>query len=229
MQEQHESRHAWQKLILPAVLGIVAAVCYYRAVAAQVTPSIFVRVKRPIAKGEIIRQADLQSLSLRGETESFRQTALTWMQAGRAIGARASRQIYSGDVLLLSDVEIDDQIYPIPKGEEPREILISDQQSVAISVPDDLELGSQVRAYITKKGESEQQIVGPFRVVKMVKSHREDRSADTRQLVKIVLSVPRAGDDQADPQMASLNAFLFDPETRKVEFVPYRPDLEEAS
>lgn len=191
--------HYWKRLLIPTILGIASAFMYYKALATKLEPVVFVKLSRAVKPFEMIQRSDLAPIRVHGDSHSLAEGALLWSQIGRVVNAKAARHLYAGDILRLSDIEVDRDRLDYP--------LQEDEEIVSLQLPDDLgkvvidiQPGDEIKAMIQSEDGSTA-YVGPFRVMEL------ERQNDGNQISvgRIWLVTRRLDENTPDPEFARLS------------------------
>lgn len=163
----------WIRVGLPIGVGLAAGVMNWLAVQSKLQPVAFVAVNRAVPRGEAIHAGDLVKVAVAGDTRQLLRGALSWEERSTAYGALASRELHSGDLLLLADTRPSSQVKPI-EGERvfslstPNETPLSHvfaDQWVSIQLGKDRHAARlEADGKAPKRGVATRNTLGPYRV-----------------------------------------------------------------
>ena len=158
----------WKKLLLPAALGLVAAVLNWTTLSRGVTPQVFVRVTRNMSRGEVLQKADLEPIELRGDLANLPTTASLYRDVETVLNRPLTRDLKRGDLLLWQDTEPRDETLWIPFSlaslEAPPTIRPGQEIDFLLAPTADADPRATRLARTAPAADKDQNTVGPFRV-----------------------------------------------------------------
>ena len=93
----------WQKLLIPIVLGVVAAGLNYAALNNQTISASFLVLKENVKAGQLLEPDLLERIELPGNLESLSRTAVPYNMRQVLDGRPVSRDLEKGDLILWRD------------------------------------------------------------------------------------------------------------------------------
>lgn len=154
------------KLVIPIVLGVIAAAFNFLALKTSVREVSFVQAARDIEVGEIFDEGDVQKLTILAQhSENLKESAILFQDIGLLSGQFATRGIKSGDIIFYRDTEgLVGELYDFRK---------DDQAALPVSLrdittPPKMRVGDYVELKIPaprNAPDQSPQWIGPFRLV----------------------------------------------------------------
>ena len=154
------------KLVIPIVLGLIAAAFNFLALKTSVKEVSFVQSAHNIEVGEIFDEGDVKKLTILAQhSENLRNSAILYQDLGLLSGQVATRSIKSGDIIFYRDTEgLVGELYDFRK---------DDQAALPVSLrdittPPKMRVGDYVELKIPAPRNSPDespQWIGPFRLV----------------------------------------------------------------
>ena len=164
------------KLIIPLVLGLIAAAFNFIALQSSVKEISFIKAKRDIEVGDVFDEGAVERLNVLAQhCESLTDSAILFQDLGLLSGQVATRPIHAGDIIFYRDTEgLQGELYDFRQG---------DQAALPVSLegvttPPKMRVGDYVELKIPLPGETvdpqnptapisapKTKWIGPFRLV----------------------------------------------------------------
>lgn len=167
----------WIRVLLPVGLGLLAGLLNFAAIHHKVAPETFVTVSRDIQFGEPLAEgeSDLQQLTLSGDVDLLKTSAVLWKDRYILLKKRAPRKLRKGDLLLFQDALQSTELEPgdgevsLPVSIEripnvPRLLLVGEEIGFLVARPRSAPTSSSALP-ITSEPDVDPEYVGPFRLL----------------------------------------------------------------
>ena len=154
------------KLVIPIVLGLIAAAFNFLALKTSVKEVTFIQAVRDIEVGEVFEDGDFEKLTILAQhSENLKESAILFRDLGLLSGQVATRSIKSGDIIFYRDTEgLVGEIYDFRKGDQAAlPVSLRD-----ITTPPKMRVGDYVELKIPPPKDSPDDLpqwIGPFRLV----------------------------------------------------------------
>jgi hypothetical protein len=153
------------KLIVPLVLGLLAAAFNYLALKSSVQEISFIKAKRDLAQGEIFEEGSVERLGVLAQhAETLKDSAILYQDLGLLSGQVATRSIKAGDIIFYRDTEgLQGEIYDFRQGDDAA-LPVSLE---GVTTPPKMRVGDYVELKIptgSSPGRMESKWIGPFRL-----------------------------------------------------------------
>jgi hypothetical protein len=93
-----------KKLLIPLVLGVVAAGMNWYVLRQKLTLEGFVAVSHDLSAGHLLRAEDLEELRIGGDIGDFKKTAIPYQDKSVLISRTVCRPMQSHDIVLFQDL-----------------------------------------------------------------------------------------------------------------------------
>ena len=185
----------WKSFLIPAIFGLLASACYWQALASKVKPSKFVQLTSKKSPGDTILPSDLRPIALVGDTKQLAIGLLPWGHRGTAINALTHRRLRAGQLLLKSDIKLEEDVDVLASTE--RDVLIQIPENVIV---DELQVGMKIDFRIQSGGSMHR--VGPYRVIQIWNSTSDNRiAAETGKISRIRIAYTPYSDGTLDLEL----------------------------
>ncbi|HEY7314771.1 MAG TPA: SAF domain-containing protein [Gemmataceae bacterium] len=203
------------RLILPIVLGIVAAVLNFMVLRGSTAPLELTAVRSDIKADTELTEDMLERLSVRADPEIFK-SAVRYSDRGLLLGRRVTRPLSAGEALLYADVQNLDEETNIRLYLRPGESTLTLPVDPSRIAPG-LRRGDQVGVRMAVRPEgakalampgaapADRRILGPFRLLSLGTPIDPYRGATLGDVRMVMVAVTRMPDGQLDPSIAALD------------------------
>ena len=201
------------RVILPIVLGVVAALLNFVVLRGSIAPLELTTLRTEVKADTEITEDMLERLSVRADKEIFK-SAVPYSERGLLLGRRVTRPISAGEVLLYADVHnLDEEnirLYLKP-GETTLTIPVKssriapglrrgDSVGVLVSMRPALELSKPVM----RTPAATTRILGPFRLLSLGAPVDPYRGVGFGAARLLLVAIKPGPNGQIDPKVAAL-------------------------
>jgi hypothetical protein len=227
------------RLLVPAIIGILAAFTHYTYLSSKVRLSEYIVVKKPVRIGEEIRPDAIETIQLPGDQTRLSKAFVPYSEKHNVIMAIAQRDLYPEDVLFWQDTwrDRDDS-----RGLRAGEMLVPIELNGIVVETKMLMPGKQIWFQISSEPKDEQSrkiqgklsMMGPYRIVavgaqKEKQVHGEDeKEADSRlRGSERTITIPLKFQTDGNPDEKSSQIMIADKEKRivRIVFEPSNPSV----
>jgi hypothetical protein len=227
------------RLLVPAIIGILAAFTHYTYLSSKVRLSEYIVVKKPVRIGEEIRPDAIETIQLPGDQTRLSKVFVPYSEKHNVIMAIAQRDLYPEDVLFWQDTwrDRDDS-----RGLHAGEMLVPIELNGIVVETKMLMPGKQIWFQISSEPKDEQSLkiqgklsmMGPYRIVavgaqKEKQVHGEDeKEADSRlRGSERTITIPLKFQTDGNPDEKSSQIMIADKEKRivRIVFEPSNPSV----
>jgi hypothetical protein len=227
------------RLLVPAIIGILAAFTHYTYLSSKVRLSEYIVVKKPVRIGEEIRPDAIETIQLPGDQTRLSKAFVPYSEKHNVIMAIAQRDLYPEDVLFWQDTwrDRDDS-----RGLQAGEMLVPIELNGIVVETKMLMPGKQIWFQISSEPKDEQSrkiqgklsMMGPYRIVavgaqKEKQVHGEDeKEADSRlRGSERTITIPLKFQTDGNPDEKSSQIMIADKEKRivRIVFEPSNPSV----
>jgi hypothetical protein len=227
------------RLLVPAIIGILAAFTHYTYLSSKVRLSEYIVVKKPVRIGEEIMPDAIETIQLPGDQTRLSKVFVPYSEKHNVIMAIAQRDLYPEDVLFWQDTwrDRDDS-----RGLRAGEMLVPIELNGIVVETKMLMPGKQIWFQISSEPKDEQSrkiqgklsMMGPYRIVavgaqKEKQVHGEDeKEADSRlRGSERTITIPLKFQTDGNPDEKSSQIMIADKEKRivRIVFEPSNPSV----
>lgn len=219
------------RLIIPAIIGVLAAFTHYTYLSSKVRLSEYIVVKKPVRVGEEIKPDAIETIRLPGNESRLSKVFVPYSEKHNVIMAIAQRDLYPEDVLFWQDTwrDKDDS-----RGLQAGEMLVPIELNGIVVETKLLMPGKQIWFQISSESKDESSrkfqgklsMTGPYRIVavgaqreKQVHGEDEKEAESRLRGSERTITIPLKFQADGNPDEKSSQVMLADKEKRIVRIV----------
>jgi hypothetical protein len=199
------------RVILPVVLGILAAVLNFMVLRGSTAPLEVTVVRSNLLVDTVLTEDMLERLQVRADATIFK-SAPPYSERGLLLGRRLKRALEAGEILLYADLENLDEtnVRPYLK---PGETTLTIPASSSRIAPG-LRRGDSIGVIVTRMDEASHaknspatptaRILGPFRLLRLGPVSNTNRMPGEEGMRQVIVAVASGKDGKLDPAAAAV-------------------------